>query len=178
MCVVFSTFIKLAKKFCIAVNEPEGSLLREQNPTTGNYSKPAESSRHLYTCLCKIYFNMTLVLAYEVCSNTSLQAFIWHVYKLVPWNNNRCDWYVARDNYGGETSWKDVEGFVCITDGFGLGMCPAFRCDVYPLVSVPRGWTLWSVLLYPYALGKSLRLECYYYFQSKKSGDGNCYTLL
>jgi hypothetical protein len=32
----------------------------------------------------------------------------------------------------GETSWKikDLEGFVCEADGFGLGMCLAFDCDV------------------------------------------------
>jgi hypothetical protein len=51
MSVVFSTFIKLTKKFHVAVNELEGFLLCEQNPTTGNNSKPAESSRLLFTLL-------------------------------------------------------------------------------------------------------------------------------
>jgi hypothetical protein len=59
--------------FCVNKIPPLAATLNQLNPPNFYMS-----------CLCKIYFNMTLVLACEVFSNTSLEAFVWHLYKLLP----------------------------------------------------------------------------------------------
>lgn len=47
------TVIQLFKKFTVFI-EPNGSVLLSQEPTTGPYSKPDESSPHLHTQLLLI----------------------------------------------------------------------------------------------------------------------------